>query len=379
MNYLKIIKCFFIAYILILFIAGLWPFTFNPKNNVHWIENKPGIYIKKDSIIYSEQLSPRLYKKLISANGFSIETILRPDETFTHGLRFILACGAVGRQYNFALGQRRDGLLFFLKTMEPPGGENIHTIEIKNIFAAPCRKHLVITCDNGMTKLFVDGSLVKHVEIPGTFSNWDKNARIFVGNDDSGEHSWEGDIYKIAIYERAMGLEIFSSEKIKSNEIKSLLYYDFEVLAPKDVIKDHGGQNFEQDLFIPKYFNVLGKTILSLPNRYFLLSTAFLKDVFINVSGFIPLGVIIFLWIMFSGGSTRCAFCSSIMLGFTISVSLEVIQIFLPLRSSSCVDLFNNILGSFIGAYLCRELLKKGYLRGVLFKSNQILTSKGNL
>lgn len=350
-----------IAYLLILFIVGLWPFIFNPKNNVHWIENKPGICIKEDGIIYSEQLSPRLYKRLISTKDFTIETILQPTGTFTQELSFILACGAVGKQNNFALAQRHNHLIVFLKTTDNPVGQNVHTIEARNIFGHGGQKHIVTTWNDGSVKIFVDGSLVKNSAIPGTFSNWDSGARIFVGNDDSGEHSWEGNIYRIAVYERTPAPQLLSHKEIKSYNTNSLLCYDFKTSENKKIITDCGVQNFKQDLFIPEHFKVLGKTILSLPNRYFLFSLGFFKDALINILGFIPLGALVFLRTVFSGRSTHRAFCASVFVGLMISFLIEVAQIYLPLRSSSLIDLFNNTVGSFIGAYIFWVCTRRGY------------------
>ena len=365
----KKIDLLLIAYLLILLIAGLWPFTFNPKNNVHWIGDKPGISIKKESILYSEQLAPSLYKRLISSNGFTVEIALRPDRTSTREPAFIIACGAVGRQYNFALAQQKNDLIFFLKTTSPPVGETVHTIRIGNILTASLRKHLLITCGNGITRLFINGSLVKQAETHGTFSNWDKTARIFVGNDDSGEHTWEGTLYTIAIYEQTPTPATSPFEKIAPKANEALLYYNFHISDNGRVIKNHGGQGFAQDLFIPEYFEVLGKTILSLPGGNFLFSMEFLIDVFMNILGFVPLSVMVFLRIRLSGGSKHRAFYASIIAGFTISLLLEFMQTYLPLRSSSAVDLLNNTLGGVIGGYICMVFLKRDKLQNMLLRS----------
>ena len=371
MSLVKKIDILLIAYLLILVIAGLWPFTFNPKNNVHRTGDKPGISISKESILYSEQLAPSLYRRLTSSNGFTIETAFYPDKTLTRGLEFIMACGAVGRQYNFALAQQNNDLIFFLKTTSPPEGETIRTIRVQNILTASLRQHLVVMCGNGITRMYVNGSLVKQVDTPGTFSNWDKTARVFVGNDDSGEHSWEGVLYKIAVYEQSLLPDTFSSEKIGPDSNEALLYYNFEMPGNERVIKDHGGQGFKQDLSIPEYFKVPGKRFLSLPGRNFVLSIGFLADNFINLLGFVPLGIIVFLRIRLSGGSVRRALYGNIIAGFTISLLLELSQTCLPLRSSSAVDLLNNSLGSIIGGYICMVLLKRGDLQNMLLISRK--------
>jgi hypothetical protein len=372
MSLFKKIDFLLIAYLLILCIAGLWPFTFNPKNNVHRTDNKPGISIIKESILYSEQFAPFLYRRLTSSNGFRIETAFYPDKTLTHGLEFIMACGAVGRQYNFALAQQNSDLIFFLKTTSPPEGKTVHTIRVPNILTASTSQHLAVMCGNGITRLYINGSLVKQVDTPGTFSNWDKAARVFVGNDDSGEHSWEGVLYKIAVYEQSLLPDTFSSEKIGSDSNEALLYYNFEMPGNERVIKDRGGQGFEQDLSIPEYFKVPGKMFLSLPGRNFVFSMGFAADVFINILGFVPLGIIVFMRMRLLGGSEHQALYAGMITGFILSFLLELLQTYLPLRSSSAVDLLNNSLGSVIGGYICLVFLKKGRLQNMLLSSRKI-------
>ncbi|HTD91762.1 MAG TPA: VanZ family protein, partial [Burkholderiales bacterium] len=74
-----------------------------------------------------------------------------------------------------------------------------------------------------------------------------------------------------------------------------------------------------------------------------------LKDVLINVSAYVPLGFMLTL------GLRLClrpvaAVAASTLLAVTVSIAMESIQMFLPSRIASNVDVLANSGGAFIGA-----------------------------
>ena len=76
-------------------------------------------------------------------------------------------------------------------------------------------------------------------------------------------------------------------------------------------------------------------------------------DIIINVLGFVPLG---FLAMSLLAEIHRTGFWQSLgwVVAFClcVSLSIEIVQYFLPGRSSSMVDLLTNTLGAFVGATL---------------------------
>lgn len=78
--------------------------------------------------------------------------------------------------------------------------------------------------------------------------------------------------------------------------------------------------------------------------------TAF--DILANLIGYMPLGALIFGALVRSGREQRMALALAVGLGFTLSLTLETLQNFLPYRVPSNVDLALNLLGSAAGAAL---------------------------
>src|SRR5204863_1841583 len=89
------------------------------------------------------------------------------------------------------------------------------------------------------------------------------------------------------------------------------------------------------------------------PWKEFYPTRAYLRDVLINIAGFVPFG---FFFCMFlsSGQASRKTMIATIVLGTAFSLTIEVLQVFIPMRDSGTTELFTNTLGTAIAAMLCR-------------------------
>jgi glycopeptide antibiotics resistance protein len=109
---------------------------------------------------------------------------------------------------------------------------------------------------------------------------------------------------------------------------------------------------------------MLKKTILESPWRYLQLKRSEYLDIFLNILGFIPLGFFLALGIAeIRRQSRRQVFLLTLFTGFSTSLVIEGLQVYLPSRSSSMMDLLLNTLGTVVGIVLVQFALSFEGLR----------------
>ncbi|HMJ49456.1 MAG TPA: VanZ family protein [Burkholderiales bacterium] len=74
-------------------------------------------------------------------------------------------------------------------------------------------------------------------------------------------------------------------------------------------------------------------------------------DLFINFLAYVPLGLLLVLT-LHSRMSTKSALVASVLCGFALSLVMETVQMFLPTRTSSALDVLCNGLGGLTGAFI---------------------------
>ena len=106
------------------------------------------------------------------------------------------------------------------------------------------------------------------------------------------------------------------------------------------------------DLYIPEKYVVLDKIFLEPFWKEFNMSRSYWDSAFKNIVGFIPLGFCLFACL--SAHKLRRATLATVILGTLVSLTIEILQAYLPTRDSGTTDIFTNTLGTYIGVIACR-------------------------
>jgi len=115
------------------------------------------------------------------------------------------------------------------------------------------------------------------------------------------------------------------------------------------------------ELIIPPTFKPLHPTVLAVPHPFRLHRV----DTVVNILGFIPLGFFLCAYLEdVKHHSPRNALLWAVILGALTSLSIELLQVFLPSRDSSLPDVVNNVIGTTVGALL--QLGVHDYWRGAI-------------
>ena len=356
--------------LLCILVAGLWPFH-APRNDVSWLDLKNGILFGKHGSIVSA--GPFKAHASQGDNSCSLEIWLKPSRIDPGGM--ILAFyWPESRVATLALRQYQTGLVVE-RDFEHRFNEKAE-VYVGDVLTIQQPVLVTITSGNAGTAVYADGTVVKRVQ-DYAISNRDLTGQLVVGNAPSTTYSWSGQLRGLAVYNRELSPADVSQnfqDWTKGGQLNSaksegiVARYLFDE-GKGNVV--HNQVDSATDLLIPERFFVLHEQFLERPWDEYHPGWRYWKNIGINVVGFIPLGF--FFYAYFSqvqkfGNSTAL----TIVFGFAVSLTIEVLQSFLPTRDSGMTDLFTNTLGTAIGVMMFRHRVAQAVLVRMGFRREQV-------
>lgn len=365
MEHLKLpIQAACIAVVFIILLAGLWPFEFSPSNQVSWLGDRDGLQISSLGIVYSQ-------KKVTLASGhFSIEVLMEPAQERTQGIDSLLELFDGRDFYHLSLGQWNSYLILRGPKRGSKRPKDYFEIGLDSVFHEGVVRHLIVTSGSEGVSIYVNGELKKFTpKYQFTGDNGILDSYLILGNSSSGDNQWHGMILGLFLYDGILPakevrknylIQMGGGASITRPESDPVYNYRFNKHG-ESIVSNRGNKGGK--LLIPETFTVLRKQVLVPPWENFKLNRSYLRDVVINILGFIPFGFLMALYLMsvkkFKKGRTYLAVAT---FGATISLSVEMFQVFIPVRSSSSTDLILNILGTIIGIHLAILTRRRTFL-----------------
>lgn len=360
-----------IAICIIIFLFGLWPFSFWPRNEVSRLEGQPSLRFQKPGIAYTREPSNLFTDQHANTDAISIELWLRPELLqdnrgypwyYSHILTFLNDKGE-----HLILGQWRSNLNIRKPVQSAFFQKRYQEIGLKDALATDRQQFITVTSGKAGTSIYLNGHLACYYPNYSLLTaGWNQPERLILGNSAGGKNPWTGAILGLAIYNQTLTAERVSSHynawlqygapHFETREEKPALLYLFD---EKDgqLVYDHAGNSHH--LIVPAIFDAPEKIILSLPSKDYLTKRSFIKDTVLNIVGFIPFGFffVIYLDRVMSLSRYRSSLWT-LLAGSGISLIIELLQVYMPVRSSSLPDLITNITGTFIGVLLYHRILR---------------------
>lgn len=335
-------------------VAGLWPFH-APRNEVSWLSHKSGLLFGR----YGSIMSAGRFKAQPSQadSSCSLEIWLEPRRAKASGT--ILAFyWPESRVVPFALRQSLGDLELVRRSDDASPHTKRDKVYVDDLFLSHQGQMLItISAGQSGTTFYADGALVK--KAPNfKFSSQELTGQFVMGNAPATTDEWSGQVSGLAIYDRGLTADEVSQHYetwtngkqagLAASEGAVALYLFNE--GEGNVVHNHVDP--ATDLLIPERFFVLHEAFLERPWNEYRPDWNYWKDVGVNIAGFIPLGF--FSCAYFSSmQTTRRAVLLTIAFGFAVSLTIEVLQAFLPTRDSGMTDLLTNTFGTALGAILC--------------------------
>jgi len=349
-----------LAVVGIILVAGLWPFRFFPANNVAWMQNRNGLEFGRNSVVLSRA---RLDLAGPRWSSISIEIWLRPTGASLAN-RF-LSIYTPENPNQFSMVFYHNLFLTTRSKRDTKGGWVDTTIGVDDVVFPNASIFITITSGSRGSAMYFNGKLAR--VFPGyLLSGRDLSGQLIFGTSPFEDHCWHGEWRGFAIYgEELPAADVLAhyqqwteghqAELTKDSALTAL--YDFHE-GTGDTVHDLAGA--ASDLFIPKSYSVPHKKILQLPWNEYRPDRSYVVDLAVNIAGFIPLGFLLsaFLW---STTRSRMPIFTAILIGALISLTIELLQAYIPERSSGMTDIITNTLGTALGAILSgRQKVRAG-------------------
>ena len=361
---LKWLICLSVLFLFIILAVGLKPRGFRFANQVNWIGDQPGIRFNNFGIAYTNPFNDLIKENISNDDGFSMEIALKPAGYHQRRFRFIWSLHDGKDSDQLLMGQWRSWLIL-MNGDDYAYNKKTKRITVNADSQSPMIRFVTITTGKEGTKVYFDGKLVRTNKELTLKMPTEGKTRLLLGNSTYGKHPWRGDVYGLALYEYPLsaqeaGRHYNSWAKDRNfsfadNENPSVLYLFDEMGGTRAL--DHAGGNHH--LEIPSMMKTLERKILVPFWKEFRFDKGFIKDMILNLIGFMPFGFILFATLTRLGGAVeKHGVLITAALCFSVSMALEILQAWIPSRSSQMADLLLNTLGGWMGAIGCRFFTK---------------------
>jgi VanZ family protein len=344
-----------VVVVLIAIFFGLRPRAWFIVNDLQPLPDERGIRFHGSGIAFVENV--RLDRRPSNQEPFTIEMAVTPEGIEMWGSKplLVLHDGADSRQ--LILLQYNQSLII-MNGDDYSNRQRRPRIVGRDILSNAETLHVVVTSGEQGTDLYVNGIKTAgrkdwRLSIP----DQTKPLQLVIGNNIHARLGWTGRVHGLAILKEAVPADLVmrhhdrwaagkNFDYLKASD--TLLLYTFEEKSDH-IFSDSSGSN--HPLKVPVHLKALQKIFLVPPDQDFHFNQVVVQDMLINVLGFIPIGMVFYGFLQrFSGLNGKFYLLAAITLCILLSISIEIAQAWIPIRTSSLTDLVLNTLGGWLGA-----------------------------
>jgi hypothetical protein len=332
-------------------VAGLWPFR-SPKNGATWLKGRNGLLFSDyATVIGAGALTGR---GLGDSTDCSIEIWIPAVANNQGGT--ILSFYTPKHPLEFSLHQSLTDLMLQSVSSNPSGRMRRERAYVSDVFSKGRPVFVTITAGAYRTSIYIDGNLIRSVQ-GFRITPLSGAGGLIVGDTPRQPNTWSGQVRGLAIYSTELSpsrvLRHYSTwtntglpDIIGQDRTAALYLFDERA---GDRIHNHAGPG--ADLFIPGTYTVMDKVLLEPFWEEFTMSLSYWTNVLKNIVGFVPLGACFCAYFALVKRSGRASL-AAVIVGFAVSLTIEVLQGYLPTRDSGTTDLITNTLGTWLGVLL---------------------------
>jgi hypothetical protein len=337
--------------------AGLRSYGFFVSNAVSWSEGAPGLRFAGRGIAATSQSFG--WPSSGRAAPLSIEVWLRRGASAPGDGGIILALDDAASIAPLILAQWKSSLYFRFRTLQD-GALSERTLSLKQAdFPEGELRFVALASGEGGSRAYVEAIEMQEVALPHPVApaGTALSGRLVLGSRIRAARGWVGQIEGLALYRRTLSAEQIASHAAVARErgVGALAgapglfaLYPFDEGSGQRASDLVGGAG---DLVIPDFYRPLELRFLQLRPAIIGKQMA-RRDVVVNLVGFVPVGLLL-VWALrrWTSRTSRAAlFWMASSIGLGLSLTIEMVQAFLPGRVSSAKDVALNATGTVLGA-----------------------------
>jgi len=269
----------------------------------------------------------------------------------------------------FLVGQWKSHLIIRSRTDNPTmrkKGKTYGEIGLKNALQKDQDCLVTIASGAGGTALYLNGKFMhayaNHRMLAGMTES---PVRLVLGNSPTGESYWNGKLLGLAVYNRVLSSDqVFKNYVAWTGKVPLRISADDGCLGiypfnERTGTKVRNEINAINTLTIPKIFTPVQRKSLYPLGSEFRWNLSLFQDIATNIIGFIPLGFFFSALLLKITRLRRLpAYLLIAILGTGFSLTIELIQAYLPTRDSSLIDVVMNSAGAILGVAVYQILSK---------------------
>ncbi|MCH6257269.1 VanZ family protein [Puniceicoccaceae bacterium K14] len=346
---MNISRLYFFAVLLVSLYFGFKPFNFFSPNDVLLREDGTLEFNASSNSIAKGDSRGFIRSKenfeLADGSGLSVYFDLTPLAKVA-GLGPMLVLHDGELQPQLIIGQWRQHLAIRSRRMDKLPEKQYSEIGVRYCLNVGSEVELLLSSDKDGTTIYLNSEKIRFEKgfelVESAISS-----QLVVGSDGFGGKSWKGLVRRLAIYDKAITPGV--------SEVP-VLDYRFEGANALKNLPSIGSNDLL--LYAPKRFSPVSIDYLAFPNKRRQNAAGFKQDVILNTIGLIPLGMAFFFWLRSFAKSSSAHFVACLAMMFGFSLLIETLQIFLPTRNSSSLDLLLNTVSGILAYLLCFTYLK---------------------
>jgi hypothetical protein len=355
---------------------GLWPFDFNPPNGAHRLSDGGGVAFADPEgpprhaggLVFTPFALRREHQVQLRRPGLGVDILLTAGTATSASRDHILTLYDAEYRDRIVIAQWKTHLLLRWHERGGSGTERWREIGVRDALPPGAQRRVAVDSAPEGSAILLDGQVVRQaagLHLPAAGRDL-QGLHLLLGNSWPVANGWSGRLLELVLHDQAGQVGGPSTvpgappdRRGELAEERPLARYAFTA-GQGERIEDLSGNGNHLLLAARLPFRKPALARWELGER---LSLSDLKDVAVNLLGFVPAGFFFVPWlagVLRRPLSARGAALSAMIFGLALSLTIESVQAWLPTRDSCVRDVIFNTLGATLGWWLGRIVATKG-------------------